>query len=209
MVAEADNLTIAAFILAWLIPPVGAIMGHVARAQARRRGFRPSALSTWAVALGWAWTVTVTLVTTLIVVAFGAAVNQAAQAVNTPVPVTAPAYASPVPVDTAPQYSLSQQQVIASAKSYLQTEPGFSKAGLIEQLSSKYGEGFSKRLAVFAVNHVKVNWRQQAVYSARSYLKSEPGWSYSGLVDQLHSQYGEQFTLAQAKYAAAAVGLNP
>ena len=106
-----------------------------------------------------------------------------------------------------PAYTIAQQQAIDSAKSYLQTEPGFSKLGLIDQLHSKYGEGFSKKLAVFAVNHIKVNWRQQAVYSARNYMKTEPGWSCSGLVQQLDSPYGEKFTPAQAEYAARAVGL--
>jgi hypothetical protein len=130
-----------------------------------------------------------------------------------PAAATVPAVTqTPVPAVTqtpvaAALYTVPQQQAIASAKSYLSSEPGFSKAGLIDQLHSQYGEGFSKKLAVFAVNHIKVNWRQQAVYSARSYMKSEPGWSYSGLVDQLHSPYGEQFTLAQAEYAAKAVGL--
>ena len=106
-----------------------------------------------------------------------------------------------------PQYSIPQQQAIAAARSYLETEPGFSKAGLISQLHSKYGNGFSERLAVFAVAHVKVNWFQQAVYSAKSYMQTEPGWSYSGLVDQLHSPYGAQFTLRQAEYGAHKVGL--
>ena len=106
-----------------------------------------------------------------------------------------------------PQYSIPQQQAIAAARSYLETEPGFSKAGLISQLHSKYGNGFSEKLAVFAVTHVKVNWFQQAVYSAKSYMQTEPGWSYSGLVDQLHSPYGAQFTLRQAEYGAHKVGL--
>ena len=106
-----------------------------------------------------------------------------------------------------PQYSIPQQQAIAAARSYLETEPGFSKAGLISQLHSKYGNGFSEKLAVFAVTHVKVNWFQQAVFSAKSYMQTEPGWSYSGLVDQLHSPYGAQFTLRQAEYGAHKVGL--
>lgn len=39
--------------------------------------------------------------------------------------------------------TFSQQQAIGSAKSYLRMQ-GFSKVGLIHQLSSKYGEGISK-----------------------------------------------------------------
>jgi hypothetical protein len=107
----------------------------------------------------------------------------------------------------APQYSISQQQAIDSAESYLSEGQGFSKAGLYQQLHSQYGEGFSARLARFAVNHVRVSWKHQAVLSARGYMQSEPGWSYSGLVQQLDSPDGEQFTAAQAEYAAKAVGL--
>jgi Host cell surface-exposed lipoprotein len=108
---------------------------------------------------------------------------------------------------SAPKYTTAEQQAIDSAESYLSTEPGFSKKGLIQQLDSKDGEGFSKRLAVFAVDHVKVNWWQQAVFAAKSYMKTEPGWSYSGLVQQLDSPYGGDFTQAQAEYAAKKVGL--
>ncbi len=108
---------------------------------------------------------------------------------------------------TGPQYTTAQQQAIDSAESYLSDGSGFSRYGLIQQLDSHYGAGFSRRLAVFAVDHVKVNWFHQAVISARGYLRSEPGWSYSGLVQQLHSTYGAGFTLAQAEYAAKKVGL--
>ncbi len=125
-------------------------------------------------------------------------------AVSTPA-ATAPAVPPPPP---APSYTIPQQQAIASAESYLSDGQGFSKLGLIGQLSSAYGEGFSKPLAQFAVSHMEVNWRHQAVISARGYMTSQPGWSYSGLVDQLSSPYGENFTLGQARYAASAVGLR-
>ncbi len=107
----------------------------------------------------------------------------------------------------APQYTTAQQQAIDSAESYLSMGSGFSKAGLYAQLHSQYGEGFSARLAHFAVSHIKVNWFHQAVLSARGYMQTEPGWSYSGLVQQLDSPYGGQFTVAQAEYAARKVGL--
>ena len=107
----------------------------------------------------------------------------------------------------APQYTTAQQQAIDSAESYLSMGSGFSKAGLYAQLHSKYGSGFSAQLAHFAVDHIKVNWFHQAVLSARGYMQTEPGWSYSGLVQQLDSPYGGQFTVAQAEYAAKKVGL--
>ena len=123
----------------------------------------------------------------------------------------APSAAAPAPEQTQalapvePQYTVSQEQAIESAESYLDMG-GFSEAGLIDQLSSKYGEGFSKADAAFAVAHVKVNWNEQAVISAKSYLDMG-GFSRNGLIDQLESSYGEGFTHAQAVYAVNAVGL--
>jgi hypothetical protein len=134
--------------------------------------------------------------------------------VSTKAPSSVPAYTPPVtpaaPQETtpaAPQYTEPEQQAIDSAESYLSMGTGFSKAGLIHQLDSSAGEGFSEKLAVFAVNHVSVSWRQQAVLSAKGYMQLQSGWSFSGLVQQLDSPYGEQFTYAQAVYAAHAVGL--
>ena len=54
--------------------------------------------------------------------------------------------------------------------------------------------------AVFAVNHIKVDWNEQAVKSAREYLSNE-SFSRQGLIEQLSSSAGEGFTLAQAQYA--------
>jgi hypothetical protein len=60
---------------------------------------------------------------------------------------------------------------------------------------------------VFAVDHIKVDWNQQAVLSAKGYLAMGTGFSRAGLIQQLTSTAGEQFTLAQATYAANKVGL--
>jgi hypothetical protein len=104
-----------------------------------------------------------------------------------------------------PKYTIAQQNAIESAQSYLDMG-GFSRAGLIDQLSSKSGEGFKKSLAVFAVNHIKVNWNKEAVEAAKAYLEMG-GFSRSSLIDQLSSSSGERFTRAQATYAANHVGL--
>lgn len=129
----------------------------------------------------------------------------AATCCTTPAPQATQAPASPAQ----PTYTVPQQQAIASALSYLTSGQGFSKLGLIHQLHSRYGEGFSVALARFAVrqfDHPDV-WRHQAVISARGYMQTQPGWSFSGLVGQLDSPYGENFTLSQAEYAAHKVGL--
>jgi hypothetical protein len=102
--------------------------------------------------------------------------------------------------------TVSLQQAVESASSYLSMGSGFSRAGLIQQLSSSYGEGFSKADAIFAVDHLHVNWNEQAVESAKGYMKMG-GFSRANLIQQLSSSSGEQFTHAQAVYAANAVGL--
>ena len=83
---------------------------------------------------------------------------------------------------------------------------GFSRDGLIKQLSSPYGSGYTKADATFAVDHLNVDWNQQAVRSAKDYL-SMTHFSRAGLIEQLSSPYGSGYTVAQATYAANNVGL--
>lgn len=106
----------------------------------------------------------------------------------------------------APAMTVSQANAVQAAKDYLAMS-GFSKAGLIDQLSSKAGDGYPRADARFAVNHIHVNWREQAVRSAKDYLDMS-SFSRQGLIDQLSSPYGDQFTRAQAEYAADKVGLE-
>ena len=83
---------------------------------------------------------------------------------------------------------------------------GFSRQGLIHQLSSQYGNGFSVADATWAVDHSGADWNAQAVMAAKSYMQMG-GFSRSSLINQLTSPYGNQFTYAQAAYAANQVGL--
>lgn len=102
-----------------------------------------------------------------------------------------------------PKYTVAQKNAIESAESYLDVG-GFSKAGLVHQLVS--GEKFKRSDANFAVSHVSVNWNKQAVIAAKQYLEVG-GFSRDSLIEQLTSSYGDQFTQAQAEYAAKHVGL--
>lgn len=104
-----------------------------------------------------------------------------------------------------PTSERSRANALREAKSYLKMT-AFSKAGLIHQLSSKYGSGYSRADAVWAVNHLNVSWNKQAVRAAKSYLKMSP-FSRSALIRQLSSKYGSQFTHAQAVYAVNKMGL--
>lgn len=105
----------------------------------------------------------------------------------------------------APKLTASQEQAIGSAEQYL-SFTAFSRKGLIHQLSSDAGEGFSVADATFAVDHLKVDWNAQAVAKAKEYLSMQH-FSRKGLIHQLESAYGEQFTHSQAVYGVTKAGL--
>ncbi len=100
------------------------------------------------------------------------------------------------------------EQAVKCAKNYLKTM-AFSRAGLIDQMSSDFGSRFTKEQAEFAISTLEsqklVDWNEQAVKSAQDYLQFMD-FSRQGLIDQLSSQYGSKFTKEQAEYAATAVG---
>ena|SRR6056297_278666 len=97
-----------------------------------------------------------------------------------------------------------QKNAQRSAQQYLSSQ-GFSRAGLIEQLSSSYGDRYSVNDATIAVDSLSVNWNAQAAKSAKQYLEIM-GFSCSGLVEQLSSSYGDKYTSSQARYGAQAAG---
>lgn len=99
-----------------------------------------------------------------------------------------------------PNMTAGEANALQSARDYLDSG-SFSKKGLIEQLSSSAGEGFSRHDAKFAVDHLHVNWYAQAAKSAADYLQSSP-MSKADLIEQLSSSVGEGFTEAQAEYGA-------
>ena len=102
--------------------------------------------------------------------------------------------------DVAPQMTSGQENALQAGQNYVDTMP-FSHDGLIRQLSSKMGDGYSKADATFAANHVKVDWNAEAVEAAKNYLDTMP-MSRDGLIRQLTSSMGDQYTQAQAEYAA-------
>lgn len=97
--------------------------------------------------------------------------------------------------------TIGQRQALGAAKDYLSTG-SFSRAGLIHQLTSSYGDGFSRADAVWGVNHAHANWNAEAVQAAKGYL-STTHFSRAALIHQLESAYGDQFTHAQAVYGVS------
>lgn len=102
------------------------------------------------------------------------------------------------------QLTLAQQNALGSAQSYIDLM-GFSRAGLIQQLSSEYGEGYPVDVATWAADAVGADWNAEAVESAQSYLDTM-SFSRDGLFEQLTSEHGAGFTPEQANHALAAVG---
>ena len=97
-----------------------------------------------------------------------------------------------------------QSNAVRSASQYLSMS-GFSRKGLIDQLSSSYGDGYDKADATIAVDSLNVDWNEQAARSAAQYLEMS-GFSCNGLIDQLSSSAGDKYTKDQATYGAQQAG---
>lgn len=97
-----------------------------------------------------------------------------------------------------------QKNAVRSAKQYISMQ-GFSRDGLIHQLSSDYGSGYSVADATVAVDSLNIDWNKQAVRSAKQYLSMQ-GFSCNGLIQQLSSSYGNKYTVSQATYGAQQAG---
>jgi hypothetical protein len=125
--------------------------------------------------------------------------------IPTPTPTPKPtAKPTPTPAPTAaptsaPQLSREQENAIGLAEDYLEYT-AFSRSGLIDQLEF---EGFGTKVATFAVDYLKVNWKEQAWLMAEAYLDYSH-FSRSGLIGQLEF---EGFTHAQAVYGVDKAGL--
>jgi hypothetical protein len=143
-------------------------------------------------------------VTTNPISSYGSQVSeQPAQASQAPAAAPTPAPAAA----TTPALTTSEQQAVESAQSYLSNLGGFSEYGLLQQLTSSEGAGFSTADAQFAISYLHPDWYQQAVQSARSYMSNVGGFSAAGLYQQLTSPDGGGFTPGQANYALKQVGL--
>jgi len=108
----------------------------------------------------------------------------------------------------APAGSVAQLQALAAAKTYLDSGMGFSQAGLLAQLTSSAGNGFSQTDAQWAIDRSGADWNAQALSAAEAYLKSGMGFSEASLTQQLTSSAGNQFAPDQAAHAVANAGAD-
>lgn len=107
-------------------------------------------------------------------------------------------------ISSGPSLTPAQRNAVRSARSYLDFK-GFSRQGLIDQLSSEYGDQYSVADATAAVASLDVDWDAQAARAATTYLEMR-GFSCEGLVDQLTSEFGDQFSSSQARVGATQAG---
>lgn len=94
------------------------------------------------------------------------------------------------------------KNALATAEEYNEDQP-MSKAGLLDQLTSSDGEGFTQAAGEYAVNHLKANWNENALKCAKTYQKEEH-LSRADVQSQLSSSIddgGEGFTSEQVQYA--------
>lgn len=91
------------------------------------------------------------------------------------------------------------EKALAKAKDYIKMMH-MSKKRLEEQLSSKHGEGFSEAAVQYALENLKVDWKENALKKAK-YYKEDMEMSDKEIKEQLISKNGEAFTEEEAEYA--------
>ncbi|MDY5840484.1 MAG: Ltp family lipoprotein [Corynebacterium camporealensis] len=92
-----------------------------------------------------------------------------------------------------------QDAALAKAESYM-SYSNFSKEGLLRQLHSEHGEGFSDEAARYAVDTIDIDWNEKAVASANAHTKNSD-ISRAGLEHLLTSDRGLAFTEEETQFA--------
>lgn len=100
-----------------------------------------------------------------------------------------------------PEVSKEFQNALTKAEQYSDTMH-MSKAGIFDQLTAEYGEGFSEEAAQYAIDNIDADWNANALAKANEYQDSM-AMSPDAVREQLVSDYGEKFTAEEADYAVA------
>lgn len=101
--------------------------------------------------------------------------------------------------DTEENIPTEYKSALTKAKLY-SDEMFMSKEAIYDQLTSEYGEKFTKEAAQYAVDNLDANFKENALEKAKTY-QDEMSMSPSAIYDQLTSKYGEKFTKEEAQYA--------
>ena len=120
-------------------------------------------------------------------------------------PASAPTKSAPPASAPAGEAPAEYASALAKARSYAENMH-MSKAAVRDQLVSEYGESFPKAAADYAMaNLTGIDWNANALEKAKSY-RDGMHMSNSAIRKQLVSEYGEQFTAAEADYAMRELG---
>ena len=95
--------------------------------------------------------------------------------------------------------SNEENNALKKAEFYCSTAH-MSKKGIYEQLTSEYGENFTKEAAQYAIDNIEADWNLNALEKAKNY-QSTANMSKKAIYEQLISDYGEKFTKSEAQYA--------
>ena len=95
--------------------------------------------------------------------------------------------------------SNEEKNALKKAEFYSSTAH-MSKKGIYEQLTSEYGENFTKEAAQYAIDNIEADWNLNALEKAKNY-QSTANMSKKAIYEQLISDYGEKFTKSEAQYA--------
>ena len=115
--------------------------------------------------------------------------------------------AASAPTKSAPPASAPAEyaSALAKARSYAENMH-MSKAAVRDQLVSEHGESFPEAAADYAMANITgIDWNANALEKAKSY-RDDMHMSNSAIRKQLVSEYGEQFTAAEADYAMRELG---
>lgn len=113
---------------------------------------------------------------------------------------SAPVANAPAPAPAKPTETSGQRNAKKAAENYLSIS-AFSRAGLVQQLSSSAGDRYSVADATYGVDAQHADFMEQAYKAAKNYL-SISTFSRNGLITQLSSAAGDKYTLKQATYGA-------
>ena len=117
----------------------------------------------------------------------------------------APTQSAPTTAAPAGDVPAEYASALAKARSYAENMH-MSKAAVRDQLVSEYGESFPKAAADYAMaNLTGIDWNANALAKAKSY-RDGMHMSNAAIRKQLVSEYGEQFTAAEADYAMRELG---
>jgi hypothetical protein len=119
--------------------------------------------------------------------------------VNTTIPTVKPTVIL-LPTSTLkPTIPPEYKSALNKANTYANTMH-MSKMGVYNQLTSEYGEKFSKDAAQYAIDNIQTDWNAHALAKAKNY-QSSMSMSPAAIRNQLISEHGEKFTQEQADYA--------